>query len=201
MTRRPIDTGRLIATVARALRHAPDDYLLELSPEGWAPIDDLLLALRLDRPRWRGLTWEDVEAAIRQGEPGRFEVAGGRIRAAYGHSIPLAPVREPAAPPETLFHATPLLALPDVLRDGLKPMRRQFVHLTADASYARRLLDPPEGGTILLVLSREANDAGVPFYRANEHVWLVPELPPRFLRPAGAGLAASPLDTAGGDVR
>ena len=86
MPNHPIDSRKLTGTMVRALRHAPDLYSLELSPDGWAKIDELLLVLRMDRPQWGRLRWEDVEAAVREGQPGRFEIQGDRIRAAYGRN-------------------------------------------------------------------------------------------------------------------
>jgi putative RNA 2'-phosphotransferase len=142
----------------------------------------------MDRPQWDRLTWEDVEAAVRDGQPCRFEIEDGRIRAAYGHTISTALRREPSVPPETLFHATEEAALPDIWRVGLRPMGRQFVHLTEDLEYALRIARSNQNGVVLVVDARTAVGAGVVFHRANEHVWLVAELEPRFVRPSGVGV-------------
>src|SRR4051794_31945916 len=184
----PIDPRKLTGIMVRALRHAPDLYSLELSPDGWAKIDDLLLALRLDRPQWGRLEWTDVLAAVRSGQPGRFEIEGDRIRAAYGHSIPVSPRWAPSPPPEKLFHATEEEALPEISRVGLRAMARQFVHLTEDLEYALRIARSNEKGVVLVVDTRAAVRAGVVFYRANDHIWLVAELEPRFLQPSGISI-------------
>ena len=60
----------------------------------------------------------------------RHEVVGDRIRALYGHSLPGKLRRETAKPPAMLFHGTSPEAAEKILREGLKPMRRQYVHLS-----------------------------------------------------------------------
>jgi putative RNA 2'-phosphotransferase len=187
--------------MVRALRHAPDLYSLELSSEGWAKIEDLLVLLRMDRPQWGRLTWEDVEAAVREGQPGRFEIQGDRIRAAYGHTITIAPRREPSMPPGKLFHATEEEALADIWRVGQRPMGRQFVHLTEDMEFALRIARFKEKGAVLVVDVVAAVGEGVVFYRANEHGWLVAELEPRFMRSSGIGIDVTPQGRVAEEVR
>jgi putative RNA 2'-phosphotransferase len=201
MPNHPIDSRKLTGTMVRALRHSPDLYSLELSPDGWAKIEDLLVVLRMDRPQWGRLTWEDVEAAIREGQPGRFEIEGDRVRAAYGHTITIAPSREPSMPPGKLFHATDQEALADIRRVGLRPMGRQFVHLTEDMEYALRIARFKEKGAVLVVDAAAAVGEGVVFYRANEHVWLVAELEPRFMRPSGIGVDVTHQESAPEEAR
>ncbi|WP_442860530.1 RNA 2'-phosphotransferase [Arthrobacter sp. zg-Y820] len=38
--------------LSHALRHAPEEYGLELETEGWAPVGDVIPALRLMGPEW-----------------------------------------------------------------------------------------------------------------------------------------------------
>src|SRR4030095_7640481 len=46
---------------------------------------------------------------------------------------------ERAAPPAVLFHGTATSALDAILASGLRPMRRQYVHLTGDSVLAMRV--------------------------------------------------------------
>lgn len=45
-------------------------------------------------------------------------------------------VKTPGTPPAVLFHGTATASLPVILADGLRPMRRQYVHLSADRDTA-----------------------------------------------------------------
>ncbi len=176
------DFVQLSKTVSHALRHAPWLYELEVDEGGWVPVDDLLQALREHRTAWRGLKLDDLQRMIARSDKARFELERGRIRARYGHSLPGKLAQTPAAPPSVLYHGTPSRALPAILSEGLKPMRRQYVHLSTDEATARQV-GGRKGGkpTILVVRAAEAHAAGVPFYFGNEFVWLADHVPPTFL--------------------
>jgi putative RNA 2'-phosphotransferase len=178
----PINYQRLSKTVAYALRHNPEEYGLTLDAEGWVAVDDLLKALRQRRRVWRGVTGTDLLKMIEQAEKRRYEIRDGRIRAYYGHSVPGIVERTPAAPPDLLFHGTSPQAAESILRDGLKPMNRQYVHLSTDRETAfmvgqRRAADP----VILEVRAAEAHRAGVAFFVGNDDVWLAEAIPAQFI--------------------
>lgn len=173
---------RLSKTVSRALRHAPWLYELELDEAGWAPVPDLLEALRDQRAAWRGLTAGDLAGMIARADKRRFELRDGRIRALYGHSLPGRLRKVPAAPPPVLFHGTSRSAVEAIRAVGLRPMRRQYVHLSADRETARQVAArKPPPRVILEIAAADAHRAGVPFYAGNELVWLADSVPPDFI--------------------
>lgn len=176
------DAGRLSRTISHALRHEPGAYGLELDAGGWADLDELVRGLRRHRREWRGLGASDVEAMIRRSEKRRFEIRDGRIRALYGHSLDRRIEKEPARPPEILHHGTTPAAAEAILREGLEPRGRQYVHLSPDRETARavgrRRTDDP---VILAVRARQAREAGVRFYRGGPTVWLSDPVDPRFI--------------------
>ncbi len=182
------DRVRLSKTIAHALRHAPWQYGLTLDEAGWAPVADLLAALRRLRPEWRDLTERDLEAIIAHSDKQRFELRDGRIRALYGHSLPKRIHKAPAEPPEVLYHGTSPEAAARILKEGLKPMGRQYVHLstTPAAAYqvGRRKAKRP---VILRVRAREAYQAGIRFYRGSADVWLADFVPAAFIEPDEGG--------------
>lgn len=110
------------------------------------------------------------------------EIRDGRIRALYGHSVPGRVERTAAGPPRWLFHGTSPSAAEVIGVDGLRPMGRQFVHLSVDRDTARavgsRKSDLP---VILRVDARAAAEAGVAFYAGNKMVWLADFVPPKFV--------------------
>lgn len=180
-----VDYQRLSRTVAHALRHEPWVYELEVDEEGWAPLPQLLEALRRKRRRWRDLDRGDLREMMARADKERYEIRGDRIRALYGHSLPGRLEKEPAEPPETLFHGTSPGAARRILDEGLRPMGRQYVHLSADRPTARdvgrRKSDRPE---ILRVRAADARQAGVGFYRGNERVWLADRVPAAYIASA-----------------
>jgi len=44
-------------TLLHALRHAPEQYFLELGSGGWVSLDHVALALRYARAGWSDLVW------------------------------------------------------------------------------------------------------------------------------------------------
>ena len=176
------DLVRLSRAISHALRHEPWLYELELDDEGWVPVDDLLAALRSERAAWRHVTPAYLEQIIAQSDKRRFELRDGRMRALYGHSTPNKLLKVPASPPATLFHGTSRPALAAIGREGLRPMARQYVHLSADEPTARQVARRRQGEpVILLVRAGEAHRQGIRFYQGNEHVWLADQVPPRFI--------------------
>jgi putative RNA 2'-phosphotransferase len=173
----------LSKAISHALRHEPWIYELELDDEGWASLDALLAALRERGDEWQQLTREDVERMIASSAKRRHELVGGRIRALYGHSLPGKLQRKPGVPPAILFHGTSPEVAAKVFLEGLKPMSRQYVHLSVDAETAlevgRRKSPKP---VLLRVDAKEAHENGVVFYVGNEKVWLADAVPGRFLR-------------------
>lgn len=173
---------QLSKTVALALRHKPWLFELELDDEGWTPVEDLLAALRERRPEWANLVASDLASMIAMSDKERYQIEQGHVRALYGHSLETKLAKTPATPPETLYHGTPQSAVESILAEGLKPMGRQYVHLSVDTATAqqvgqRRNRRP----AMLLVMAGEAHRNGVRFYRGNQMVWLADHVPPDYI--------------------
>jgi putative RNA 2'-phosphotransferase len=160
--------------MSRALRHDPGRVGLSLDPEGWTPLDDLCRAL--------GVSPADVEDVVAHGSKQRFELAGGRVRARYGHSLAGHVALPPADPPEQLFHGTGAAIVEAILRDGLRPVGRQYVHLSSDEATARSVGARHGRPVVLAVDARGAARDGAVFRRGNDDTWLTDELEPRYLR-------------------
>jgi putative RNA 2'-phosphotransferase len=176
------DLTAISRTLAHALRHEPWLYELELDAEGWTPVDAVLAALRGEKPEWHDLAAEDFAEVIRTSAKSRYEMADGRIRALYGHSVPGKLAHIAATPPALLYHGTSPRALEAIRHAGLQPMSRQYVHLSnnrADSVQVGRRKHPQP--IVLLVNAAEAASAGVPFYVGNDKVWLADGVPWRFI--------------------
>jgi putative RNA 2'-phosphotransferase len=160
--------------MSHALRHEPWLYELELDEAGWTPVADVVAAL--------GVSREQLAEVVRDSPKQRFELASDRVRARYGHSVPGRIAREPGTPPAALYHGTSEPVAAAILRDGLHPMGRQYVHLSVTREMAesvgRRKGDRVR---ILTVDTPAARAAGVEFLRGNEIVWLADHVPGIFL--------------------
>lgn len=178
-----LNDAELSKTLSHALRHEPWLYELELDDEGWAPLGAVLQVLREQREEWRELSRIDVERMIEGASKRRHEIDGERIRALYGHSVLRKLRRDRATPPAILFHSTCPDAADAITHDGLKPMSRQYVHLSVDRATALEVGRRKSRMPVLFEIeARAAHDSGVAFYTGNEKVWLADFVPMRFLR-------------------
>ena len=167
--------------MAQALRHRPVHFGLDLDDEGWVSVEDLLAGL-CRRRNWCDLMMDDVLAVLEMPGKQRYEMKDGRIRALYGHSAHVSVRKKTAVPPRFLYHGTAQETAHVILREGLKPMKRQFVHLSDDVETAqivgRRKDHQP---VIFKVRALEASETAVHFYLGNDSTWLADHIPPEFL--------------------
>lgn len=126
---------------------------------------------------------EHLQQMIAHSDKKRHELENGKIRAAYGHSIAGRIHKEPAVPPNSLYHGTSPDVLINIQKNGLLPMHRQYVHLSADKATARSVGLRKHNRPILLeIKAKDAMEKGaVAFYRGNEQVWLSDSIPSEFI--------------------
>ncbi len=173
---------QLSKTLAHALRHKPWLYELELDEDGWTAVSALLDGLHC-RKRWHDITEADLQRIVDEQAKQRYEMTNGRIRALYGHSTDAKIRKEAAEPPAILYHGTAPETAVLILKDGLKPMNRQYVHLSADREMANMVGQRKNGRpTILHVMAIEAHQQDIIFYKGNERVWLADYVPPEFIQ-------------------
>lgn len=188
---------KLSRKLAVVLRHRPAEFGVRLDDAGWADVDAVISALRARGGFFARVDRAMLDEVVRRQDKPRYEIDedGARIRARYGHSVEVAPPASAAPPPPRLWHGTHARVVDDILRDGLRPMGRRFVHLSETRRMAeevgRRRVRRDNPLTLLHVDARGAHDSGIGFRRAAEGVWLADEVPPRFLSladpPARAG--------------
>jgi putative RNA 2'-phosphotransferase len=168
--------------LAWALRHAPGEAGIDLDGNGWADVDRVVAAMRAAGIR---LDRAGLDALVAADAKGRYTIAGDRIRANQGHSVPVDLGLEPVDPPATLWHGTVERSLPAILAGGLAPMGRHHVHLSPDPATARTVGARRGRPVVLLVDAAGMAAAGHRFWRSANGVWLVERVPPEFLRVPG----------------
>lgn len=178
-----MDYIALSKEVSYALRHAPWKYELEMDESGFVKITQLLSALNEGGRYEREITQTDLDYIIENSEKKRFELSGGKIRAAYGHSFKMKIKYEAATPPDVLYHGTARRFLEPIMSKGLKLMSRQYVHLSADVETAVQVgKRRDETPAILEIDAKSAAENGIIFYHANEKVWLCDSVPAEYIK-------------------
>ena len=104
-----------------------------------------------------------------------------KIRANQGHSVPMDVELKEAAPPEILYHGTGERALDPILREGLRPMKRLYVHLSRDYDTAVQVGRRHGKPAVLLVRAGKMREDGYPFFLSANGVWLTKAVPPEYL--------------------
>lgn len=166
--------------MARVLRHQPERIGLVLDPGGWVAVDELARALSTPgQPVTRAMIDEVVARNDKQRYA--FDPTGSRIRASQGHTVPVELGLSALQPPTVLYHGTVARFLASILREGLRPVARHHVHLSADEDTAR-IVGSRRGAVIVLVVASGAMaEAGFTFYRSANGVWLTDVVPPDYL--------------------
>ncbi len=162
------------------LRHRPDLIGIELDRTGWTDINGLLRAMKRNG---RPLSRIELEGIVTADRKKRFTISadGTSIRAAQGHSIAVDLDLPPATPPATLFHGTARHYLDSIFADGLRPGRRQFVHLSPDLATAAKV-GARHGRVVVLTVDSAAMVAeGLSFIHSDNGVWMTSVVPARFL--------------------
>lgn len=163
------------------LRHQPDAAGITVDAHGWADVRALLQGMKTagfpcDAETLAGIVASDEKQRY------SFNADRTKIRANQGHSFPVDLELAPVMPPETLWHGTATRFLDSIMQEGLKPMSRQYVHLSPDAETAYRVAVRHGRPVILLIEAKQMTEAGYVFYRSENGVWLTEAVPPQFIR-------------------
>ena len=166
--------------ISLVLRHHPEKLGLKLDDHGWADTKALIGAINTIQP----FDMEQLEIIVQTDNKQRYAFSPdkARIRANQGHSIPVDLELMPRTPPVVLWHGTGERFVSAIMREGLKPMSRQYVHLSADPDTAMKV-GRRHGRPVLFTVdaARMAGD-GLLFYRSENGVWLTDSVPPQYLK-------------------
>ena len=178
------DAERFSRWIAYVLRHNPARYGLQPDQHGFVALEAFL---DVARRRYPEMSSERLQAVVTTSGTERFHMDGARIRARYGHSIPVDPIGPAIEPPPSLYQGTESARTAAVLSDGLQPYDRRLLHLsgTLDEGYAvaRRKTDQP---AVVHIDAQAAHQAGVEFYHEGR-VYLARHVPAQFLTLAPLG--------------
>jgi putative RNA 2'-phosphotransferase len=172
------------------LRHNPSVVGLNLRKGGWVSwralvngINNNLRSVEVGDKR-EPLTKEILDEVVKTNNKKRFEYSpdGTDIRARQGHSVEVDLGLEEKKPPEILYHGTGSKSVQNIMWDGLKKMSRHHVHLSSDIETAKAVGQRHGRPVVLQVESGDMYEMGYKFYRTDNGVWLVDNVPSHMLR-------------------
>ena len=163
------------------LRHQPEVVGMQLDPEGWLPIDELL---QNANRTGKQLSLELLHEVVASCEKKRFALSddGLKIRASKGHSVPDVELNlVPITPPELLYHGTVAAFLDSIRVMGLVKRSRNHVHMSADIETAKKVGSRRGKSVMLLIYSHRMYQIGHTFYQSANGVWLTDTVPATFI--------------------
>lgn len=165
--------------LACALRHKPGEFGIELDAHGWARVGPLVRGMK-GKTEFSREILEHIVATDPK-ERYEFDAHHMRVRARQGHSVPVDVELERREPPAVLYHGAATRYLDKIVREGLKPMSRLYVHLSPDRRTALKV-GSRHGEPIVFSVDAAAMAAeGREFYLSRNGVWLTGPVEPRFL--------------------
>lgn len=172
-------TVKVSKYLSKHLRHQPDRLGITLDENGWVAVDELMRAAAAHGFRF---TRAELDHVVAVNDKQRFTIDGTRIRANQGHTVEVDLDLPPAEPPEYLHHGTVARSLEAIRAEGLRPMKRHHVHLSADRETATRVGARRGRPVVLSVHAGAMHRAGHLFHVSANGVWLTDAVPPEFLR-------------------
>lgn len=170
---------RLSKFLSYILRHNPDKYELKLDKNGYAELENIIDILK---KRFKSFLKDDLFFLVDNDPKGRFEIIGNKIRARYGHSVEVYPKSESIIPPEILYHGTSKESLGKILNEGLKPMARQFVHLSLNEKDAHAVgLRHTKNPFIIRIMAKKAASDGIKFFKEAK-LFLAKSIPKEYIK-------------------
>jgi len=171
--KRLVKRSRFLSMV---LRHKPEKASITLDDAGWTDVKTLIANTAFDMA-----TLEEVVATNNK-KRFEFNDSKTKIRARQGHSFNVKLGYEPQEPPEYLYHGTATRFLDLIMKEGLKPMGRHHVHLSANTDTASQV-GKRHGKLIVLKVAagRMTEKMKAKFFFTENKVWLTDIVPPEYL--------------------
>jgi putative RNA 2'-phosphotransferase len=170
-----VKQSRLLGQI---LRHDPYSYGLSISNEGgWVSVADIILKVECLN------SLEILQTIVNEKPKKRYDFNEDKtlVRALQGHSIKdIKMYFKSIKLDQDLYHGTHPNLVNVILKEGLKPMNRQFVHLSKNEDIAYEVgkryskkLEP----AILLI----DKNADLSFYLSDNGVYLTKHVDPKYI--------------------
>ena len=162
---------KLSVFISLVLRHKPDAANITLDEHGWADVEKLVAGIN---ETGRKIDMNILEKIVASDNKQRYSFNQDKtmIRANQGHSIPVDVELKEHEPPEFLYHGTATRFLNSIMKEGLKPMSRLYVHLSKDIEAALKVGKRHGNPVVLKICSSDMYKDGYKFYLSENGVWL-----------------------------
>lgn len=165
--------------ISYLLRHNPEN--LKIDKHGFVNINALLKKLKKRFLVNKKFILEIAERGNRK----RFEIIDDKIRALYGHTIPVELELQEDRNVKVFYHGTTLEAATIIQKVGLKPMKRKWVHLSPTREMAIEVgLRRSKNPVILEINAEIARQSGWRFYKATDKVYVCRAVASRYIKRA-----------------
>lgn len=162
------------------LRHKPETIGISLDEHGWADVQDLLKGINKTHPIDLAILEKIVATDNKQRYS--FNEDHSKIRANQGHSIHVDVELKTSVPPDTLYHGTAERFVSSILRQGLLPSGRLYVHLSKDKETALSVGKRHGKPVVFRIDSKTMHQDGLVFYLSANGVWLTQAVPTKYLQ-------------------
>lgn len=170
------ETSKFLSLI---LRHKPEVIGISLDEHGWAKVEEVIEGIGRTRECSREILEEIVRTDAKQRYS--FNEDKTRIRANQGHSIPVDVQLKAVKPPTFLWHGTGEKYVGSIEKSGLLPKSRLYVHLSGDRETAYQVGKRHGKPVVYRIAAQKMQEEGYTFYRAENGVWLIKEVPARYL--------------------
>ncbi len=175
-----LQTKKISKFLSLVLRHNPGKIGITLDKQGWTDLEVLIPKVAR---RFKGFNMAVLEEVVKENNKKRFSFNPDKtkIRASQGHSVKVDLDYKPQIPPRILYHGTVEKNMAAIHKTGLQKMRRHAVHLSQDTGTALNVGSRYGKAILLEVRAAEMDSKGHEFYRSDNGVWLVDQVPPEFI--------------------
>jgi len=164
-------------TISYLLRHNPEDLIMD--KEGWVKVEDLLNKL--------DIVPELLQTIVDNNDKKRFSYNEDKtkIRASQGHSekLKLDIKFKEVQFPTTYYHGTVFESVNSIMKHGIKPQNRAYVHLSKDIQTAVNV--GGRHGETVIILEIDGNQMkrdGLKIYVSENGVILIEHVPPKYIK-------------------
>ena len=169
--------GKFISLI---LRHKPETIGITLDEHGWADVNELIAGIQKIHPEFSIDTLEEIVASNNK-QRYSFNDAHTLIRANQGHSIAVDVELNECPPPAILYHGTGEKYVTSILKSGLIPKSRLYVHLSKDIDTAIDVGRRHGKPVVFKVDADKMSSDGIPFFLSVNGVWLTKHVPVEYL--------------------
>lgn len=162
------------------LRHKPESVDVEMDEYGYVDVEVLLEGMNKSG---KNIDREDLDRIVSEDDKQRYSYSedGKSIRANQGHSLQVNLDLKIVDPPKNLYHGTGEKYVDSILKQGIKPKSRQYVHLSKDIETALNVGGRHGKPVVLSLDVKSMVEDGCVFYISENGIYLTGHVEAKYL--------------------